>query len=55
MTATQFLGWLLIASPFVGIAVLSSYLMGPLATLGIFTVTGAIIGIIIAGCTLAAS
>lgn len=53
MTITQFIGWLLIAAPFIGIAVVSTALMGTLTTLGIFAVTLAIVSIIYAGVTLA--
>jgi uncharacterized membrane protein YoaK (UPF0700 family) len=49
MTLTNAIGYLLMASPFIGVAIFSAVMGGFLATLAIFGVAGAIMGTIVLG------
>lgn len=55
MTILNYLGLVLVASPFIGIFVLASVLMGTLTAIGIFAVTGVILAVIAGGVYLANS
>lgn len=49
---TRAIGYVLIASPFVGISAIMWGLMGPLAMIGVWVVTGLVCGAIIGGIAL---